>query len=132
MTSSHPVVIYGVLVVIGTLGGIADSLIFKGARQWHSPSLVGGYVVWLLGISLAVVYFRIDKHGFTAALLIMTLVHVIVRVVIDWWWFEGTFGWREAVGFVLAVAALVVLESRPTDPVLEEGVSEIARPVEDR
>lgn len=70
-------------------------------------SLTCGVVAWLVGIGLVYLFFRLDRHGLTSAVLVMIVVHAAATAAIDWWWFGGAFGVRQAIGFVLAVAAVV-------------------------
>ena len=66
MNTSHPIIVYGLLIAIGIFGGIGDSLIFKAARQSHWGALIAGYIAWIICITILAIYFRIDRHGFTA------------------------------------------------------------------
>lgn len=111
MTATSPLVTYGLLVAIGLLGAVADGLLFKAAT---SPAplrpLSAGVGLWLVAVSLVYGYFRIDPHGFTSSVLLMIVVHVVASALIDWRFLGGTIGRRELLGFLLALAAIAVLE----------------------
>ena len=129
MNLNSPWVIYGLLVAIGVLGAVADSLIFKAASlpgelKW----LAAGVALWLCAVALVYCYFRIDKQGFTAAVLIMIAVHSLTAALIDWLYLGGTIGRRELLGFALAMAAIVVLDGREKHPDRPPTTNEEARP----
>lgn len=111
MNPTSPCVTYGLLVAIGLLGAVADGMLFKAATS-ATPlkPLCAGVGLWLVTVSLVYTYFRIDSHGFTSAVLIMIVVHVLASALIDWRFLGGAIGKREVLGFLLAVAAIAVLE----------------------
>lgn len=129
MNLNSPWVIYGLLVAIGVLGAVADSLIFKAAllkEQWKW--LASGVALWLCTVALVYCYFRIEKQGFTAAVLIMISVHCLSAALIDWLCLGGTIGRRELLGFALAIAAIVVLDGREKHPEQPPTTNEESRP----
>lgn len=111
MNTPSPLLVYGLLAVIGVLGAVGDALIYKAATGTAPVRpLVRGFAVWMLAIALVYVYFRLDRHGFTAAVLIMIVVHAASAAIADWWFFGGHIGRREVFGFLLALGALIALE----------------------
>lgn len=117
MGPPNPFVLYSLLAAIGLAGAVGDSLLYHAAKE---PSRLGslacGVVAWLLGIGLVYLFFRLDRHGLTSAVLVMIVVHAVATAVIDWWYFGGSLGVRQVVGFILAVAAVAILEGQSNKP----------------
>ena len=122
MTFADPnrVLVYTVLVVVGTLGAISDAILNQWARTSRTSWLVLAYVSWIVVATLLGYILRLNYFTFGAAVVLFLMVNSVAALILDYALFSGRLtpgGW---IGIGLAVAAIICIESsRPHNPPAE-------------
>jgi hypothetical protein len=130
MTVADPnrIVVYAVLVVVGTLGAISDAVLNQWARTGRTSWLLGAYALWIVVATLLGYILRLNYFTFGAAVVLFLMVNSVAALILDRALFAGRLTARGWLGIGLAVAAIICIESsRPHDspagspPVAGEG-----------
>jgi len=119
MTFADPnrVVVYAVLVVVGTLGAISDAILNQWARTGRTSWLLVAYASWIVVATLLGYILRLNYFTFGAAVVLFLMVNSVAALVLDRALFAGRLTPRGWLGIGLAVAAIICIESsRPHDP----------------
>ncbi|HEX5865005.1 MAG TPA: hypothetical protein VF014_12250 [Casimicrobiaceae bacterium] len=119
MTFADPnrVLVYAVLVVVGTLGAISDAILNQWARTGRTSWLVLAYASWIVVATLLGYILRLHYFTFGAAVVLFLMVNSVAALILDHALFAGRLTARGWLGIGLAVAAIICIESsRPHDP----------------
>ena len=119
MTFADPnrVLVYTVLLVVGTLGAISDAMLNQWARTGRTSWLMVAYASWIVVATLLGYILRLNYFTFGAAVVLFLMVNSVAALILDHALFAGRLTPRGWLGIGLAVAAIVCIESsRPHDP----------------
>ena len=119
MTSTDPsrVLVYAVLIVVGSLGAISDAILNQWARTGRTSWLLLAYASWIVVATLLGYILRLNYFTFGAAVVLFLMVNSVAALILDRALFAGRLTARGWLGIGLAVAAIVCIESsRPHDP----------------
>jgi hypothetical protein len=113
MTFGDPnrVMVYAVLVAVGTLGAISDAILNQWARTGRTSWLILAYVSWIIVATLLGFILRSNYFTFGAAVVLFLMVNSVAALVVDHTLFAGRLTLRGWLGIALAVAAIVCIES---------------------
>jgi hypothetical protein len=103
--------VYGLLIVVGLVGGLGDILLLKWARSQLIGWLVAAAVVWACALALLGHFLRWEHFTFGTAIVVATVVHVALDVGFDAVFNEVRLNRTEWLGLVLALVAVVLLEA---------------------
>lgn len=122
------VLVYSVLVAVGTLGAISDAILNQWARTGRTSWLMLAYASWIVVATLLGYILRLNYFTFGAAVVLFLMVNSVAALILDYALFAGRLTARGWLGIGLAVAAIICIESsRPHEPpvgsttVLEDG-----------
>jgi len=104
------VVIYGLLVIIGGVGGIGDVLLYKWAKSQNIVWLIFSYFAWLFSLTLLGFFLRLEHLTFGATIVLATAIHLVVGLVWSFCFVGNKPSRLEMAGIVLAVAAVILME----------------------
>ena len=119
MTFADPnrVLVYAVLIVVGTLGAISDAILNQWAKTGGTSWLVVAYASWIVVATLLGYILRLNYFTFGAAVVLFLMVNSVAALILDRALFAGRLTARGWLGIGLAVAAIICIESsRPHDP----------------
>jgi predicted NAD/FAD-dependent oxidoreductase len=112
-----PVLVYAVLVVVGTLGAISDAILNQWAKTGGTSWLVVAYASWIVVATLLGYILRLNYFTFGAAVVLFLMVNSVAALILDRALFAGRLTARGWLGIGLAVAAIICIESsRPHNP----------------
>ena len=118
MTFADPnrILVYTVLLVVGTLGAISDAMLNQWARTGRTSWLMVAYASWIVVATLLGYILRLNYFTFGAAVVLFLMVNSVAALILDHALFAGRLTARGWLGIGLAVAAIVCIESsRPHD-----------------
>ena len=114
------VLVYSVLVAVGTLGAISDAILNQWARTGRTFWLVLAYASWIVVATLLGYILRLNYFTFGAAVVLFLMVNSVAALILDYALFAGRLTARGWLGIGLAVAAIICIESsRPHEPPAE-------------
>jgi multidrug transporter EmrE-like cation transporter len=119
MTFGDPdrVLVYSVLVAVGTLGAISDAILNLWARSGRISWLLMAYASWIVVATLLGYILRLNYFTFGAAVVLFLMVNSVAALILDYALFAGRVTARGWLGIGLAVAAIICIESsRPHPP----------------
>ena len=118
MTPADPsrVLVYAVLIVVGSLGAISDAILNQWARTGRTSWLLLAYASWIVVATLLGYILRLNYFTFGAAVVLFLMVNSVAALILDRALFAGRLTARGWIGIGLAVAAIICIESsRPHD-----------------
>ena len=118
MTAVDPnrVLVYAVLIVVGSLGAISDAILNQWARTGRTSWLLLAYASWIVVATMLGYILRLNYFTFGAAVVLFLMVNSVAALILDRALFAGRLTPRGWVGIGLAVAAIICIESsRPHD-----------------
>ena len=118
MTPADPnrVLVYAVLIVVGSLGAISDAILNQWARTGRTSWLLLAYASWIVVATLLGYILRLNYFTFGAAVVLFLMVNSVAALILDRALFAGRLTARGWLGIGLAVAAIICIESsRPHD-----------------
>jgi hypothetical protein len=111
------IVVYAVLVAVGTLGAISDAILNQWARTGRTSWLLAAYASWIVVATLLGYILRMNYFTFGAAVVLFLMVNSVAALLLDRALFAGRLTGRGWLGIGLAVAAIICIESsRRHDP----------------
>jgi drug/metabolite transporter (DMT)-like permease len=119
MTFADPdrVLVYSVLVAVGTLGAISDAILNQWARTGRMSWLLIAYASWIVVATLLGYILRLNYFTFGTAVVLFLMVNSVAALILDYALFAGRVTARGWLGIGLAVAAIICIESsRPHAP----------------
>jgi cell division protein FtsW (lipid II flippase) len=119
MTFADPnrVLVYTVLLAVGTLGAISDAMLNQWARTGRTSWLMVAYASWIVVATLLGYILRLNYFTFGAAVVLFLMVNSVAALILDHALFAGRLTARGWLGIGLAVAAIICIESsRPHGP----------------
>ena len=119
MTLADPnrVLVYAVLIVVGTMGAISDAILNQWARTGRTSWLLVAYASWIVVATLLGYILRLNYFTFGAAVVLFLMVNSVAALILDRALFAGRLTARGWLGIGLAVAAIICIESsRPHGP----------------
>lgn len=119
MTLADPnrLLVYAVLIVVGSLGAISDAILNQWAKTGGTPWLVAAYASWIIVATLLGYILRLNYFTFGAAVVLFLMVNSVAALILDRALFAGRLTARGWLGIGLAVAAIICIESsRPHNP----------------
>ena len=117
LTDPNRVLVYAVLIVVGTLGAISDAILNQWARTGRTSWLLGAYASWIVVATVLGYILRLNYFTFGAAVVLFLMVNSVAALILDRALFAGRLTARGWLGIGLAVAAIICIESsRPHDP----------------
>jgi len=119
MTFADPdrVLVYSVLIAVGTLGAISDAILNQWARTGRISWLLMAYASWIVVATLLGYVLRLNYFTFGAAVVLFLMVNSVAALILDYALFAGRVTARGWLGIGLAVAAIICIESsRPHAP----------------
>jgi drug/metabolite transporter (DMT)-like permease len=112
--------VYSVLVAVGTLGAISDAILNQWARTGRTSWLLLAYASWIVVATLLGYILRLNYFTFGAAVVLFLMVNSVAALILDYALFAGRLTARGWLGIGLAVAAIICIESsRPHEPPAE-------------
>jgi drug/metabolite transporter (DMT)-like permease len=116
MTSADPnrLIVYAVLVVVGTLGAISDAILNQWAKTGRTSWLLLAYAAWIAVATVLGYILRSSYFTFGGTVVLFLMVNSVAALMLDRVLFGGRLTARGWLGIGLAVAAIICMEwSRP-------------------
>ena len=113
MTLADPnrVLVYAVLIVVGTMGAISDAILNQWATTGRTSWLLAAYASWIVVATLLGYILRLNYFTFGAAVVLFLMVNSVAALILDRALFAGRLTSRGWLGIGLAVAAIICIES---------------------
>jgi hypothetical protein len=111
LTDPNRVLVYAVLIVVGTMGAISDAILNQWARTGRTSWLLVAYASWIVVATLLGYILRLNYFTFGAAVVLFLMVNSVAALILDRALFAGRLTARGWLGIGLAVAAIICIES---------------------
>ena len=115
-TETNRAAVYALLVAVGVMGALSDAILNQWARTGRLPWLLASYAAWILVATALGLILRWGYFTFGAAVVLFLMVNSVAALLLDRIMFSGRLTGRGWLGIVLAIAAIICIESsRPHD-----------------
>lgn len=102
--------LYALLVGSAVLGCFGDILIFQWAKGQNCWGLAGGIGLWCVSLLLMGYLFRQSTLPFSAAIVLLVVIHLLIDVVWDVAVFGSRLSFWQWLGVALACGAVLLLQ----------------------
>ena len=107
---------YALLASAGVIGAVGDALLNYWVRTHRDLWLAVSSALWVTAAISFAWLLKTEHFTFATAVVLGLLTHLTLAVVLDRCCFGGSFTSWQWVGFVFAIAAVVLLNSTGTRP----------------
>ena len=106
----NPIIVYLILGVSGITGALGDIWIYNWAKtgKWHW--LVLASIVWVASLVSFGLLLKWDARAFSAAFMLCSIIHIVMVICADIFYFGGRINRLEAVGMIVAIIAVILME----------------------
>jgi hypothetical protein len=102
--------VYGLLVLIGLLGAVADAVLNQWAKSGRVGWLLAAYLSWVVVATALGYLLKLGHFSFSGAVVGFLLSNTAFAVLLDYLFFSGRLGSWQWAGIACAVVALCLLE----------------------
>jgi drug/metabolite transporter (DMT)-like permease len=102
--------VYGLLVLVGLLGAVADAVLNQWAKSGRVGWLLAAYLSWVVVATALGYLLKLGHFSFSGAVVAFLLSNTVFAVLLDYLVFSGRLGAWQWAGLACAVVALCLLE----------------------